>query len=72
MARNGPETVDLVEISDILQTQDDSRRTLQFSYASTSRSVIVISIKSNAQGPSRGPANSNPQKRSLNEFNDIY
>ena len=28
MARNGPETVDLVEINDILQTQDDSRRTI--------------------------------------------
>ena len=27
MAGNGPGTVDLVEISDILQTQDDSRRT---------------------------------------------
>ena len=28
MARNGLGTVDLVEISDILQTQDDSRRTI--------------------------------------------
>ena len=55
MAGNGPETVDFVEISDILQTQD----------ASTSRSVIVIIIKSNPQGPSSGPANSNPQKRSI-------
>ena len=28
MAGNGPEAVDLVEISDILQTQDDGRRTI--------------------------------------------
>ena len=71
MAGNGPETVDLVEISDILQTQDASRRAIAILLCINFKVSYVIIIKSNPQGPSRGPANSNPQKRSLNEFNDI-
>ena len=72
MAGNGPEAVDLVEISDVLQTQDDSRRTIATLLGINFKVSYCYYYQKQSQGPSRGPANSDPQKRSLNEFNDIY